>query len=250
MKSNHTTHLAALALLIPLLGAWSLPDELEFPAPSSIDDLDVQIPTGADASLDVAQTDPLTVEEIVENVQNAYESTADFSADFTQEYTNAALGDTSTSEGIVYFLRPGMMRWDYESPEFRLFLIDGENLWIWEPDEGQYYTESLDETDLPTALRFLVGEGNFAEDFDVTIDEQTEDSITLELVPIGSEGQYSMLHFTVDPATWQVVETIIFDAIGNSNRFVFSDRQENTGLDASQFTFTPPEGATRIEAPE
>src|SRR5437879_13385217 len=32
-----------------------------------------------------------------------------------------------TEAGIAYFRRPGKMRWEYESPEKNLFLVDGKS---------------------------------------------------------------------------------------------------------------------------
>ena len=35
--------------------------------------------------------------------------------------------------GIAYFLRPGKMRWDYQSPEKNTFLVDGHYVWFYSP---------------------------------------------------------------------------------------------------------------------
>ena len=154
----------------------------------------------------------------IANVQTFYESVEDFHADFTQEFANLTLGTTQTSTGHVYFKTPGLMRWDYQSPTQRFMMRDGENLWIYEPEEGQYYTQPMDETDLPTALRFLMGEGTH-------------------------------LEFVVDTTTWHVTETVIYDPIGNANRLTFTRAEVNSGLPDSGFQFTPPEGATQIQTP-
>ncbi len=35
--------------------------------------------------------------------------------------------------GTVYFRRPGQMRWEYDSPEKKLFLVDGKTTWFYVP---------------------------------------------------------------------------------------------------------------------
>lgn len=190
------------------------------------------------------------VDEVVERIQQVYDNVQDFSADFTQEYTSVSLGETRTSEGHVYFKKPGMMRWDYRTPTERYLISDGSNLWVYEPEFGQYYQQSLRDSQLPSALRFLMGEGELSEDFAVTLQEEQEDAILLELVPHQPTGQYARLQFVVSPASWQVVETTVFDSLGNTNRLVFSSVEQNSGLPDSGFNFTPPQGAVRIEAPE
>jgi outer membrane lipoprotein carrier protein len=187
-------------------------------------------------------------------MQQVYDTVNDFSADFRQEYTNMTLGETDVSTGELHFLKPGMMRWDYLSP-IRFFIIDGSALWIYEPSgsneqgNGQYYTQDLDDSDLPTALRFLMGQGSFAQDFEISLIESNAAGYTLELVPRQDESQYRKLQFVIDATTWRVNETVIFDPVGNTNRFVFTNRTENGGLVAADFQFTPPPGARQIEEP-
>jgi outer membrane lipoprotein carrier protein len=192
----------------------------------------------------------LTTAQIVERVQAVYDEVSDFRASFRQEYANAALGETDTSSGIMHFLKPGHMRWDYSAPVARYFIIDGASLWIYEPTEAQYYTQPLDDSDLPTALRFLMGRGDFAEDFDITTVENSLSRIVLELVPRSDEGEYRKLRFVVNPETFRIDETTIYDPVGNTNRFVFTDREENVGYVPGDFSFTPPVGASRIDSPE
>jgi len=207
----------------------------------------------------LAQLDPadgsdggaeITLDEIVARVQASYDRVDDFVADFTQEYTNVALGDTDTSTGRVHFLKPGMMRWDYVSPMFRIFVSDGSALWIYEPEEGLYYTQPLADSDLPSALRFLMGDGRIEEDFEISRVDDRAGRLVLELVPVEDEGQYTKLRFVVDPETWSVTETTIYDPLGNTNRIRFSNREENVGYEAADFRFVPPEGATRVADPD
>src|SRR5713101_8313355 len=35
--------------------------------------------------------------------------------------------------GTAYFRRPGKMRWEYESPDKNLFLVDGKSAWFYVP---------------------------------------------------------------------------------------------------------------------
>lgn len=192
----------------------------------------------------------LTTAQIVERVQAVYDEVSDFRASFRQEYANAALGETDSSSGVMHFLKPGHMRWDYSAPVARYFIIDGTSLWIYEPTEAQYYTQPLADSELPTALRFLMGRGEFAEEFDITTLENTSGRIVLELVPRQDEGEYRKLRFVVNPQTFRIDETTIYDPLGNTNRFVFTERVENVGYVPGDFAFTPPPGASQIEAPE
>ncbi len=196
-----------------------------------------------------AQNDMAEVAAIVNAVQDAYDRVTDFSADFRQIYSNATLGEERESTGHVFFLKPGKMRWDYAAPTERYLISDGSDLWVYEPEFGQYFTQSLSASQLPSALRFMMGQGRLADEFTVTIPERDDERIVLALVPNTPSSQFSMLHFVVSPSDWQVRETVVFDALGNTNRLIFESVRQNIGLPDEGFSFTPPEGATRIEGP-
>lgn len=229
--------LAALLALVPATASAGLLQEMAVAA------------TGQNPDEPVAH--PFPLETVVANMQAAYNATTDFTAEFEQQYLNVALDESQESSGTVHFLRPGMMRWDYSAPRERYFISDGNSLWIYEPQEGQYYTAPLEESELPTALRFLMGEGSVADDFSVSF---TADSppgvISIDLVPRESEGEYQRLRLVLDPTDWHVEQATIVDPVGNLNTFTFSQRRDNVGYRPGDFYFEPPDGAVRVEAPE
>src|SRR2546423_5179831 len=61
--------------------------------------------------------------------------------------------------GVAYFRRPGKMRWDYESPEKNLFLVDGKTAWFYVPgDHTVTRVPAKQSTDWRTPLALLAGE--------------------------------------------------------------------------------------------
>lgn len=187
--------------------------------------------------------------EIADKVQATYDKVKDYTANFTQEYTSVSMGSTRASEGRVFFKKPGKMRWDYAKPDERYMISDGKSLWVYEPEFAQYYSESLQESQLPSALRFLMGKGQLRDEFAIRIRKQDADKITLELVPKERSSQFSRLHFVVDDNTSTVLEITVFDALGNTNRLRFRDVKQNAGLPDKGFDFEAPKGATRVKAP-
>jgi outer membrane lipoprotein carrier protein len=60
--------------------------------------------------------------------------------------------------GTVYFKRPGRMRWEYESPEKKLFLADGKNVWFYVPyDHTVTKAPAKESSDWRTPLALLTG---------------------------------------------------------------------------------------------
>jgi outer membrane lipoprotein carrier protein len=189
--------------------------------------------------------------QVVERVQEFYEDTKDYQARFKQVYKNKLMNETKKSTGKVYIKRPGKMRWEYEKPSEKLFVSDGETLWVYEKEAQQVYRQKLAESDLPTAIAFLMGEGDLAEDFDYKLIENDKAAakglLVLQLVPKEPTTHYKKLLFMVDDGTFQVRRTIIIDASGNTNSMRFSKVKTNKGLSDAEFDFEIPKGASLVE---
>lgn len=197
-------------------------------------------PSNADgAAGDEVGAEP-EVDQIIDRVQAYYDAIEAYHADFQQTYTNLALGESLESSGHVYFLKPGRMRWDYATPEPRYLISNGSVLWTFEPEFNQAARVDLSSSEYPTAIRFLMGEGNLRTDFEITrVDCEAESAFCLELVPRISEGQYRSLLFVVDATEFRVRETAIVDPVGSTNRFVFSNVVTSDPLPPANFEFEP-----------
>ena len=187
------------------------------------------------------------IDKIVDKMQKFYDDAKDYQADFTQIYHNLALGTDQTRNGHVYFKKSGKMRWDYREPDEKYLISNGKTLWVWEPQFNQFFKQSLKDSQLPVSLRFLMGEGDIREEFEVKLAaDSPEDSLTLELVPLKDQSMYTKLVFVIDNKTFEVRETVMHDPMHNTNRIIFSEALVNKGLPDSGFDFTPPDGATEL----
>src|SRR5689334_17766217 len=81
----------------------------------------------------------LDLAAVVDRVQKRYDAAADFRARFTQTLNNAAFKRKTTATGEVLLKKPGRMRWNYESPDPKMYLADGEQLWLYEPEDKQAF---------------------------------------------------------------------------------------------------------------
>lgn len=193
------------------------------------------------------------VKEFVAQVQKVYEGTTTLKAHFDQTITST-LGKRKAS-GTVYLKKPGKMRWEYEKPKKKLFVADGTTLWKDEPDEEDriIFKQPLKSSDLPAQVRFLFGQGKLEDDFDISyLNDSTvgqPDHVMLKLVPKKTGNNYKYLVFGIDPATFAVKETLLYDVQNGSNHFVFTQIETNTpqGLEDRLFQFTPPPNVKVID---
>lgn len=200
-----------------------------------------------------AEDKGFTAKKVAQRIQAFYRETDDFKSSFKQVYRDIAAGENKVRWGKVYFKTPGKMRWDYYDSESRddrtkTLVSNGDYLWVYELEFQQVFKECLSEKQLPTSLKFLMGEGDLLEDFDVSFtEESTREAPELELVPKKATPKYKKLHFRVDSDAEQVTETTVFDPYGNTNTIHFQDVTLNSNLPDSGFEFEPPEDARLLK---
>src|ERR1700675_3426781 len=66
---------------------------------------------------------------VVSRFEERYRSADTLRATFLERYEENGR-EVRTEAGTAYFRRPGKMRWEYESPEKDLFLVDGKMAWF------------------------------------------------------------------------------------------------------------------------
>ena len=196
-------------------------------------------------------TSPLSAADALDQVQRFYNQAKDFQARFHQRYHYKIYRRVKHSVGRVFFKKPGMMRWDYETPTQRLFVSDGETLWIYEPEEAQAFQRDLRRAQLPVSLRFLSGEGKLSDDFEVSLGEPLEAhpglrNLLLKPKP-HARGDYQRLQLLVEPESGEVRVSILTDGVGNRNEVIFREVVVNQGLPEAGFRFKIPDGVRLVQ---
>ncbi len=199
------------------------------------------------ALLAAASADPAAT---AARVQKFYERTQDFTAAFEQSYTYKAFKRTQKSSGTVYVKKPGRMKWEYDKPTQKRFVLDGKKLWMYDVADNQVVVNDEFAADkLSTSVTFLWGKGKLADEFIVARPDRADlEGESIQLAPRKPQPGFTTIYFGVDPKTGEVRETIVLDAQGNENRMKFSAMKANVGLKDKDFAFTVPKGATVVDA--
>jgi outer membrane lipoprotein carrier protein len=190
--------------------------------------------------------------EIVDKMQKFYERTQDFKADFRQVQTDKVFGRKRVFDGTVKFKKPGKMRWDYKTPEKKLFVSDGKTLWLYEPEDNQAFKQNLADSALPTAVTFLSGQGKLEKEFDVAMAEAGDveaeaGDFAIKLVPKQPTNQYKYIVLVVDPKDFHVKQSVIHDSQNNTNQVSFAKVELNTKIPDGQFNWAPPAGVKVVK---
>jgi outer membrane lipoprotein carrier protein len=208
----------------------------------------VAAPTTASA-VATATTDA-ALDAVVDTLQKTYEGTKDFKGRFTQKFTYTMLRRTQESTGSVSFEKPGRMRWDYDTPAPKSFIVDGKALWIVQPQDNVAFVNACFQQDgLTASVAFLWGEGKLREQFTISrfdgvFGEKTDHHLLL--IPRDGNSVFARLILVVDPKTSRVKQSVVVDLAGNVNQFIFRDLSFNVGkaggITATTFRYTPVSG--------
>ena len=191
-----------------------------------------------------------TAPETARALQQKYDRVRDFSADFTHTYEGGVLNKKITERGTVQIKKPGRMRWDYTSPDQKLFVSDGRRIYSYVPADKQVVVSSMPQEDEATmAVLFLVGKGDVVRDFTATYAEGGgPDTWALKLTPKTRQQDYDWLVLVVDRQTMQIRTLVAADQQGGRSTFQFTNYRENAGLADKIFAFKIPRGVDVISA--
>jgi outer membrane lipoprotein carrier protein len=212
---------------------------------------------GLPASPPAASSTPaagrLELRAVVDRVQKRYDGASDFRAHFSQTLTNPTFKRKTSSAGEVLLKKPGKMRWNYQTPEEKMYLADGAQLWLYEPEDKQAFKQKLESSQLPAALAFLTGRGKLSEEFDISFASPPQPGLgkprdyLLSLRPRQAQPQVKEITFVVDPDSFLVRQSVLLDGQGNINDMLFSDIKIGSGLPDSTFRWSPPPGTRVID---
>ncbi|MCC6163405.1 MAG: outer membrane lipoprotein chaperone LolA [Acidobacteria bacterium] len=185
-------------------------------------------------------------ESLAKAVQAHYQQVRDFTASFEQAYVGGVLKRRTVEKGTVAIRKPGRMRWDYESPEKKLFISDGTRIYFYVPADRQVRVSAMPEAGrVPTPIVFLAGRGDLLRDFtvkEVPAPQGSSGTRALELRPVRKEQEYETLTLVVDASTLAWRQLVVVDGQGGTSTFTFTNLRENVGVPDSRFVFSMPRG--------
>jgi outer membrane lipoprotein carrier protein len=190
--------------------------------------------------------------ELAQSLQRKYDTIRDFSADFVHTYQGGPLHKKITERGRVLIKKPGKMRWDYQSPEKKLFVSDGVTIYSYTPEDKQVIVNTVpkDDSGGAASILFLAGKGNLVRDFSASIAEvpagSPAGSEALKLVPKTAQPDYDSLLLVVDRQTLGLRALVTFDAEGGQSAIAFANLKENVNPADKEFAFNIPRGVDVI----
>ena len=205
----------------------------------------------------------LETQNAVRALERRYHHAGTLKAEFYERFSDGN-GSVAAESGTVYFSRPGRMRWEYESPEQKLFLVDGTNVWFYVPADRTASRAKLKQSsDWRTPLALLAGNADLARlcrSVEIVNPKASPGgnseprpaspgNTLLRCIPRSkSEDAGSVLRevlLETDPEA-HLVRVLLREAGNMETEFRFAAWQENIAVPESKFHFQPPPGVAIV----
>ncbi len=193
----------------------------------------------------LAVTAGQTAEDIASKTEAHLRSLRSFQANFKQTYYSSTISTPLVEKGKLYLQKPGWMRWEYESPEKKIFLLK-ETLYLsYFPEEKQLIQSPASDEEYESELfSLLTGRTKILEHYAVEFSPfptENAQSYQLKLTPRQGEEETFIL-LEINEQTWFIQKAILFDWTGNKQEFHFSRIKVNISLSEKLFELkTPPD---------
>jgi outer membrane lipoprotein carrier protein len=212
-----------------------------------------------------------SAKSIAKLLDNRYHSVPSLRAVFLERYSEGA-HESRVESGTVYFRRPGRMRWDYDSPEKKLFIADGKTVWFYVPADRTVTKAPVKESsDWRTPLSLLTGKADLSRlcsRIDLLNQKGTPDGhVVLRCLPRGEKeqkpvagsgsqaegaelpgaGDFIDVLLEVDSANGDLASVRIRQAGGIELEYRFGDWQRGLPLEDDMFQFHPPAGVAIVD---
>jgi outer membrane lipoprotein carrier protein len=206
-------------------------------------------------------------QSIAAKLEARYRGAHTLEATFLERYSEN--GQVIRSEaGVAYFRRPGKMRWEYESPEKNLFLVDGKTAWFYvTADHTVTRAPAKQSTDWRTPLALLAGEMKLsrvcARVEAATAEKPATPGNTVLYCPLRGEesapqhvasaapntqdsGPEESVYLEIAPATGELARVLVREKGGVEIEFKFASWRFNPPLADSFFRFDVPRGVAIV----
>jgi outer membrane lipoprotein carrier protein len=191
------------------------------------------------------------LDDFVRQFESSYHSVKTIRADFTQTYVTE--GRTQSESGVVYFARGGLMRWDYQRPQPKLFFSDGKMLELYVPEEKQLTRTALKASDdirVPFRLllsrldlRRVFSRIEFAPD---ALQHTPADRVLRGYPKKAFQEDYRQVLMVVSPQ-FDIRRLLVTLPDQSTMEFDFDHIERDVPLGRSLFQFTPPPGTEVID---
>lgn len=182
-----------------------------------------------------AQNDPWAM---LAGVRQSLVEAGPTEASFTQTYIPAGFSSGEKETGRMSLSLPDCLRWDYQDPYPKSFLLCGGVAHAWNPEDKSGRRYRIDRRNEPGLDLLLLGVDDLKTRYQATMKSVESGWIEVKLSPKEKMAELADAALTVDPAKRRLVAVSYHDREGNLTRFEIKDYRDLS----RRGHFSPPTG--------
>ena len=197
-----------------------------------------------------AQTAAVTPEQAMANLEKALKAVTTLRADFEQLHYSMSVSEPLREKGQLFLEKPDRLRWQYKTPQEKVFLYQKGVVEMYLPEEKQLTRSPVAEEALRSDIfGILLGLMSFREAYAIEANPFPTDAARVRQVKLTphEEGDYSHILLEIDETTWLLRRAIFLEWAGNKREFTFSRVRTGVRLPAGAFTLKVPPGTEVID---
>lgn len=186
-----------------------------------------------------------TAQQLAQRVDQYYNRLHSLRTAFTETFHG--MGIDREESGTLLLRKPGKMRWTYNTPPGKVFVLDSKYAWFYSPGDAQAERVSAAQLDdLRSPLRFLLGHTQLQKELDGLTMAAAGSGFALSGVPRGMQNRVAKI--TLGITGDGVIHSMsILEVDGAQTSFTFRDTQANVPATDADFIFQPPAGVPVVD---
>lgn len=191
-------------------------------------------------------TVPVHANDAATRLNSLLTSMNSMQAAFSQSSVDSRGRTLQTQAGQMSVQRPGLFRWEVQTPAKQLITSNGNTVWIYDPELMQATKQKLDAQVGNTPALLLSGDPRkLAESFTIIEEKGSGSEQVFLLKPLAKDALFDQLRVRFNGR--ELTRMQLTDSLGQTTDIRFSRITLNPKLSAGLFEFTPPKGVDVID---
>ncbi len=189
-----------------------------------------------------------TAEDVAQKTETHLRSYRTLQANFVHLYYSSTVATPLRETGTCYFQKPGLMKWHYQKPEEKIYLLKDSIIESYFPEDNQLLRSTFTQEDESDILLLLSGKQGLLENFTAEFSPfptENTDVLQIKLTPKNEDDENFIL-LEIGSKTWMIRKAVFFDWAGNKSEFHFNRIRLDTSLPKKTFELKVPNGTEII----
>jgi len=195
----------------------------------------------------------LSPDEAVARLEQALKAATTLQARFEQLYYSMSISEPLREKGDLFLQKPDRMRWNYKTPQEKVFLYKEGVLEMYLPEEKQLTRSPVSKEALESDIfGIFLGTMSFRDAYVIEDSPFPTDATRVRQVKLTpkTEGDYTHILLEIDETTWLLRRAIFLEWAGNKREFLFSQVRTGVRIPDKTFTLKVPPGTEIIDDTE